>query len=113
MCLCVMCVGCNCSTRCIRCLTRNGYGSILPNMNGIEIPDPIANPAIGNSYRHVLYHFGKPRACLKLVNPSIFDFCPSTRVFDVSTGRRSEIQRLYPPPLFQQMDRLVACWLVL
>ena len=42
------------------------------------------DPAIGNSYRHMLYHFGKPRASLEYVKASIFDLCPSTRVFDVS-----------------------------
>ena len=47
------------------------------------------DPAIGNSYRHVLCHFGKPRASLEYAKSSIFDFRPSTRVFDVSNFRLS------------------------
>ena len=46
------------------------------------------DPAIGNSYRHVLYHFGKPRASLEYAKSSIFDFRPSNRVFDVSSNFR-------------------------
>ena len=42
------------------------------------------DPAIGNSYRHVLCHFGKPRASLEYAKSSMFDFRSSTRVFDVS-----------------------------
>ena len=56
-------------------------------MNGMEFPNTKViriDPAIGNSYRHVLYHFGKPRASLEYAKPSIFDFRPLTRVFDVS-----------------------------
>ena len=40
------------------------------------------DPAIGNSYRNVLYRFGKPRARLEYAKSSIFDFRPSTRAFD-------------------------------
>ena len=47
------------------------------------------DPVIGNSYRHVLYYFGKPRASLEYEESSIFDFRPSTRVFDVSNFRLS------------------------
>ena len=47
------------------------------------------DPAIGNSYRHVLYHFGKPRASLEYTKTSICDFRPSTGVFDVSNFRLS------------------------
>ena len=47
------------------------------------------DPAIGNSYRHVLYQFGKPRASLEYAKSSICYFRPSTRVFDVSKFRLS------------------------
>ena len=43
------------------------------------------DPAIGNSYIHVLYHFGKPRASLEYAKSSIFDFRPSTKVFVIQT----------------------------
>ena len=39
--------------------------------------------AIGNSYRHALYHFGKPRASLEYAQSSIFDFRPSNHEFSM------------------------------
>ena len=84
-------------------LFRNGYGSTLPNMHGIEIPDPYGEfelrQRLGIATDMCYAIFGKPRANLKYQKSSIFDFRPSTGVFDVSNCRRSKMQRFYLPPL--------------
>ena len=62
------------------------------------------DPAIGNSNRHVLYHFGKTRASLKYRKSSVFYFRPQQfsmfQTFDVQKCKG------YTRHPCQQMDRL-------
>ena len=61
------------------------------------------DPAIGNSYSHVLYHFGKPRASLEYAK-SFFIFVPQLefsifqtfdfRCVDIASFRGYEMMRL-------------------
>ena len=60
----------------------------------------------------MLYHFGKPRASLEYAKSSIFDFRPSTRVFDVSNFRLSlclQRQRSTRPPRYSDVIVTVLC----
>ena len=75
---------------------RNGHGSALPNMNGIEIPDPYCESELrqrlGITTNKGYAIFGKPRASLKLTNPSFFLFSflnSSFRCFKLSPFRNA------------------------
>jgi len=95
------------------CIIRNGYGSTLHNMNGIEIPDPYCESELRQCLgiaKDICYTIlESPEKASKWENRRFLIFVPQ---LEFSMFQTVDVQKCNGSTFHhtcQQMDRLVAC----